>query len=306
MHASTEQTDNVEQAYRRCLAIAQQHYENFPTASRLLRPTLRPAVAAIYAFARHADDLADEGEAPAEIRLKQLDAWETLLERCARDKQVNHPVFLALGDSIRQYQLPVEALSNLLTAFRMDVSLHAYASFDELLFYCKHSANPVGRLMLALHGVSKPEALFFSDKICTALQLINFWQDLSVDLPRGRCYIPEAWLKDAGLDAQALLDNSLDQPERQAALQAVMRRAVQTSREMLACGAALLPLLPFRLRLQIAATLSGGHLMLDKISRLEQPLAQRASLNRPDWRKLALPVLMAALFPARAVARQSA
>ncbi|MDX8407030.1 MAG: squalene/phytoene synthase family protein, partial [Mariprofundaceae bacterium] len=148
MHAQARTERTLSQAYQYCLTIARQHYENFPTASKLIRKDLRPAVAAIYAFARHADDLADEGQAPPRTRLKQIDAWETLLERCV-DEPLEQPIFLALGDAIQRFNLPVEALHQLLIAFRMDVSLHAYASEDELMFYCAHSANPVGRLMLA-------------------------------------------------------------------------------------------------------------------------------------------------------------
>lgn len=301
MQDSDHQTMSLGEAYRHCTTIAEQHYENFPTASRLIRRDLRPAVAAIYAFARHADDLADEGDAPPAMRIKQIDAWETLLERCQTDACVAHPVFLALGDSIRRYQLPTEELHRLLVAFRMDVSLHAYASLDELIFYCRHSANPVGRLLLALHGIRDAEALHHSDKICTALQLINFWQDLSIDLPRGRCYLPEAWLEQAGLSGQQLLHagHSLQ-------IAPALKPAIQTTRKLLHEGTALLPMLPFRLRLQIAATLRGGERMLEKISRLNEPLTQRASLGRREWRSLALPVLMDALLPSLAAGKASA
>jgi len=120
---------NVARAYQHCLDIARNHYENFPTASKLLRADLRPAVAAIYAFARHADDLADEGDAAPETRIKQIDAWETLLERCEGDKTITHPVFMALADAINQHQLPIEELHSLLIAFRLDVPIHAYSSF---------------------------------------------------------------------------------------------------------------------------------------------------------------------------------
>ena len=296
MHASVQTAIKLPQAYQHCLAIAQQHYENFPTASKLLRRDLRPAVAAIYAFARHADDLADEGDATAETRMKQIDAWETLLERSEADEHIDHPVFLALGDSIRTHQLPIEALYNLLVAFRMDVSLHVYASLDELMFYCKHSANPVGRLVLALHGVNDPQALFYSDKICTALQLINFWQDLSIDLPKGRCYLPESWLQAAGLSSQQLLQENMDSD---GAVISALQQAVSSTQELLQQGSALLPMLPFRLRLQIAATVRGGHLMLNKIAHLERPLTERVVVSKVEWRKLAFPVLMDALFPSR-------
>ncbi|ATX79738.1 squalene synthase HpnC [Mariprofundus aestuarium] len=290
------------QAYQHCLGIARNHYENFPTASKLLRADLRPAVAAIYAFARHADDLADEGDATGETRIKQLDAWETLLERCESDETIDHPVFMALGDAVRKHQLPIEELHNLLIAFRMDVTIHAYSSFDELRFYCKHSANPVGRLMLALHGVDSSEAVRCSDSICTALQLINFWQDLSVDLPRGRCYLPQTWLQESGLNSQDMLGGNISLEK----LQPVLKHALQTTSDLLEDGVALLPMLPFRLRLQIAATIHGGRRMLGKIEKVTQPMEERASLSSGEWKTLLLPVLKDTLFPAFAIKRKPA
>jgi len=294
MQAANGQPMELNQAHQHCLDIAQNHYENFPTASKLLATRLRPAVAAIYAFARHADDLADEGDAPPETRLKQLDAWETLLERCEHDKSINHPVFQALGDAIRTHEIDIEELDNLLIAFRMDVSIHAYASLDELLFYCKHSANPVGRLMLQLHRVRNAEAVFCSDKICTALQLINFWQDLSIDLPNGRCYMPENWLGESDLTGQQLLNGDIDSE----AFRPVLTKAMAVTRSMLDEGAPLLAMLPFRLRLQIAATLHAGRCMLNKIEQLEQPLTRRTSLSKSEWKRMILPILKDTLFPA--------
>jgi squalene synthase HpnC len=309
MHESATSQRELAQAYQYCLSLARQHYENFPTASRLIRKGLRPAVAAIYAFARHADDLADEGTANAVTRLKQLDAWETLLERCVQEN-LDQPIFLALGDSIRKHHLPVEQLHNLLIAFRMDTSLHAYASEEELMFYCSHSANPVGRLMLALHNVNSPEALQASDAICTALQLINFWQDLSIDLPRGRCYLPDASLQANGLSAQQLLDwakaGELDSAEHNAAIQPALKIALDSARKRLSQGFSLLPWLPFRLRLQIAATLHGGQRMLDKIEQLDMPLAERVSLSSSDWRKLGIRILKDALIPQKSLRVQPA
>jgi squalene synthase HpnC len=295
MQASASQPVELTQAYQHCLDIAQHHYENFPTASKLLRADLRPAVAAIYAFARHADDLADEGDASAETRLKQLDAWETLLERCEQESGIDHPVFRALGDVIRTHGLDIEELDNLLIAFRMDVTIHAYATLDELLFYCRHSANPVGRLMLQLHGIHQSDAIYCSDKICSALQLINFWQDLSIDLPNGRCYLPEEWLQSAGLSGQQLLDGDTPRP----ALRSVLAHAIAETRAMLDQGEALLAMIPFRLRLQIAATLHGGRHILNCIEQLEAPLNQRITINKAQWRRLILPVLVSALLPPR-------
>lgn len=282
----------VAAAYQYCLRIARQHYENFPTASWLIRKDLRPAVAAIYAFARQADDIADEGDRPAEVRLKELDAQETLLERCI-GTPVDHPVFLALGDSIRRLDLPIELFHDLLTAFRMDVSIHGYATVEELHFYCRHSANPIGRLMLALHGITDTGVLHASDAICTALQLANFWQDLSIDLPRGRCYLPAAWLEEHAINVESLLRGEV----KSEALQPVLHQAVQHTESLFQQGEALLQHLPFRLRLQAAATLFGGRKILCRVGKLSQPLTQRATLSTSDWLSLALPICMGAVFP---------
>jgi len=293
MQAATAQTINLTQAYQHCQDIARNHYENFPTASKLLQADLRPAVAAIYAFARHADDLADEGDALPATRLKQLDAWETLLERCKQDHSIDQPVFQALSDTITRFQLDDEELHNLLIAFRMDVSIHAYSSLHELLFYCKHSANPIGRLMLQLHDIREPAAILCSDHICSALQLINFWQDLSIDLPKGRCYLPEDWLQEFNLSGQQLLDAQIDSQ----ALQPALNKALRETRNMLEAGLPLLTMIPFRLRLQIAATIHAGRLMLNRIEHLDDPLQQRATVEKSDWKQLCWPILKDSLFP---------
>jgi len=287
--------EHVLKSYQHCMDLARDHYENFPTASRLIRADRRPAVAAIYAFARTADDIADEGEEAADKRLKQLDAWETLLERCAQE-ELNHPVFLALGDAIRRFDLPVSSLHDLLTAFRMDVSIHAYASLNELLFYCRHSANPVGRLMLALHGVHAPAALSASDAICTALQLTNFWQDLSRDLPNGRCYLPDEWLQPAGLDHRELLAHPSPAVASER-LQPVLQQALEFTGELMRRGHALPAHLPFRLRLQITATMRGGLAILNKLEGMDA-LHARPKLGKADWLGIAPGALLEALWPA--------
>lgn len=288
---------HVQKSYQHCMALARNHYENFPTASRLIRAGLRPAVAAIYAFARTADDMADEGNESADKRLKQLDAWETLLERCAQG-EVDHPVFLALGDAIRRFDLPVSCLHDLLTAFRMDVSIHAYASLNELLFYCRHSANPVGRLMLALHDVRAPAAFSASDAICSALQLTNFWQDLSRDIPNGRCYLPDEWLQQAGLSHQDLLAD-LPPDDLSDRLQPVLQQALGFTSDLMQQGRALPAHLPLRLRLQITATMRGGNAILCKLDGMDA-LHQRPKLARADWLAIAPGALLDALLPLRA------
>lgn len=282
----------VRQAYQHCQEIAAQHYENFPTASKLIRADLRPAVAAIYAFARAADDMADEGDASSEIRIKQLDAWEALLERCT-EEEVDHPVFLALGDAIKTFHLPVQALHDLLTAFRMDCTINHYATEQELLFYCKHSANPVGRLMLALHGIHDSKANHASDCICTALQLTNFWQDFSIDHPKERCYLPESWLASEKISPEQLLAGNVSQQQTAP----VIEHAIAFTRDLFHQGTELLPMLPFRFRLQIAATLHGGMSILSATERCENPLAERPHLERRDWAKMVMPIIKSTLMP---------
>jgi squalene synthase HpnC len=268
---------DVEQAYQHCLTLARSHYENFPTSSRLLPADQRPAVAAIYAFARHADDIADEGDASPEVRLKRLEAWEALFERCLKEP-VDHPVFLALGDAIARFKLPAEPFLELLVAFRMDVSIHAYASPQELLFYCRHSASPVGRLLLALNGVHQAAAIAASDQLCVALQLTNFWQDLSVDLSRGRCYLCEEWLEAAGLSSERLLQGGVDAQ----ALQAALPSAIAFTDALFAQAKALPAYLPLRLRLQTIATLCGGRAILRRLQRTS-PLTHRPVLSGRQW-----------------------
>jgi squalene synthase HpnC len=175
------------------------HYENFPVASWLCPAPLRPAVVAIYHFARTADDMADEGQADADTRLRSLQAYAHDLQACADNPLFVSPqwpqVFTPLATQIQSRALPLQPMLDLLDAFAQDVrythAQHRYASRAELLDYCRRSANPVGRLVLHLYGVHDEVALAQSDAICSALQLINFWQDLSVDLPRGRHYLPE-------------------------------------------------------------------------------------------------------------------
>ena len=179
------------------VASAPSHYENFPVASWLCPPRLRPPIAAIYAFARTADDIADEGDATPGQRLADLQAMRQDLAAIAGGDapSVRWPhVFGPLAHAMRQFALPEPLLADLLSAFAQDVEKTrdggAYADCDELLDYCRRSANPIGRLLLHLDGVNDADSLAMSDAICSALQLVNFWQDLTVDLPRGRFYLP--------------------------------------------------------------------------------------------------------------------
>ena len=179
----------LETAFRQCWQIAVSHYENFSVGSRLLPRALRRHVAVIYAFARTADDIADEGTRPPGERLAQLDAWAQALEQCYAG-HATHPIFIALARTAAEYTLPIDPFRKLLQAFRTDVEFRPFETFEELRSYCRCSADPVGHLILSLFGYRDPHRRHLADQICTGLQLANFWQDLSVDAAKGRLYVP--------------------------------------------------------------------------------------------------------------------
>ncbi len=247
------------------------HYENFPVASLLCPPALRPPIAAIYAFARTADDLADEGDATPVERLADLAAYRAELQAIAT-RQAPSPrwaaVFAPLAIMLERHRLPVALLDDLLSAFMQDVQKTAqatgYADRAELRDYCRRSANPVGRLLLHLYGVTSAQALEESDAICTALQLINFWQDLSVDLPRGRFYLTAADCAAHGVtqaDLLALRGTAQTQ-------QLIMANAQWARAEMLR-GAPLVHRLPGRMGWELRLVVQGGLRILDKVDALQ-------------------------------------
>lgn len=180
-------TYDLKAAYAACRRLARRHYENFPVASLLVPRDKRDSLAAIYAFARSADDFADEPG--VEGRLEKLADWRRRLYACV-EGEADHPAFLALGDTIHKHRLSVSNLDNLLRAFEMDVTVNRHQNFESLLKYSSCSANPVGRLMLELFDHRDHELFALSDNICTALQLTNFWQDVRIDLERERVYLP--------------------------------------------------------------------------------------------------------------------
>lgn len=192
--SGTPPSRSLRDAYDHCWAIASRHYENFTLGSRLLPRDLRRHIAAIYAFARSADDLADEGHATSQERLVRLAAYETQLELCVAGRAAA-PLFVALGETIRRFELPLDLFRALLAAFRRDAEFRPFETFDQLRDYCRQSADPVGRLVLRLFGYRDAERAGLADRICTGLQLTNFWQDLAVDARKGRLYVP---LEDIG------------------------------------------------------------------------------------------------------------
>jgi squalene synthase HpnC len=237
-----------------------QHYENFPVASVLIPPRMRPFVVAIYRFARHADDIADEGDASPEAREAALNALDEDIRLLFMGERPLAPTVQAL-QALRDANFSgvnADLFHALLSAFRQDTRTHTYETYDQLLDYCARSANPVGRLMLALIGVQHHDALHQSDAICSALQLINFWQDAGLDASRGRIYVPLSDFKSFGV----ALDRFPANPEHQALMQFQCERAEALMRS----GARLLNHLSGRFRLEIAFTVAGGLRILEKIA----------------------------------------
>lgn len=257
------------------------HYENFPVASWLCPAHLRPAVVAIYHFARTADDLADEGDAPTQARLADLSAFRADLRACAQGRAGSGrwtPVFEPLGLVLREHALPLHLLEDLLSAFEQDLTQQRYATQAELLDYCARSANPVGRLLLHLYGVHDAKSLAQSDCICTALQLVNFWQDLSVDLPRGRIYLPaDMRVRHAVSESQLLARQA------SAGTRALMAEAVAWVRTLMQQGAPLVHAVPGRAGWELRLVVQGGLQIARRIQAQDfDTLECRPQLRRRD------------------------
>lgn len=273
-----------ESSYAFCANMARSHYENFPVASRLMPAGIRRHVAAIYAFARPADDIADEGGLPISERLELLDQWEDALNAAAEGRG-SGPVFTALGETLRTTDIPLQLLHDLLTAFRMDARGGGFEREEDLLRYCRFSANPVGRLVLHLFGYSDSERMELSDSVCTGLQLVNFWQDVSVDLPRGRVNIPRESMERFGYSARELF-NRVDSENFRALLTYLNAVAEGYLR-----GGGALPerVAPLRLRMELRATIHGGLMIAQKIREMEfGVLNARPKLRKSDLLRLAL------------------
>lgn len=265
------------------------HYENFPVASWLCPPRLRAPIAAIYWFARSADDIADEGDAPASQRLADLAAYRECLLACASARPWGGrwpDVFGPLAAAIAAYVLPIEPMLDLLSAFAQDVvktrDAAGYADRDELLGYCRRSANPVGRLLLHLYGVTDPQSLARSDQVCTSLQLINFWQDLGRDLARGRRYLPDADCRNHGIDPRH--PGAASSEARRRLLQA----ECEWARGLMLAGSPLVHQVPGRGGWELRAVVQGGLRVLDRIEAIGyDTLHQRPTVGLRD----AIPIL---------------
>jgi squalene synthase HpnC len=259
------------------------HYENFPVASLLLPARLRPAVRAIYRFARTADDVADEGDALPEDRLRALAELGCDLDRL-REPGTRWP---DLAEAVSEHRLPLPLLHDLLSAFAQDVATCRYADYASLLDYCRRSANPIGRLLLSLYRRAEPGLLAMSDAICTGLQLTNFWQDVALDWDKGRVYLPREDLARFGVD-EAQIDRQLVDDR----WRALMAFEVARARALLQGGAPLAPALGGRIGLELRLVVQGGLRILERIDAAGGDVFRhRPALSARDWTMMGLRAL---------------
>ena len=258
------------------------HYENFPVASLLVPPKLRRPIKVIYRFARSADDIADEGDASPGERLAGLNAYRAELDRIEAGTPQT-PLFVALAEVIATYALPIQLFRDLLDAFAQDVVKTRYADYPELLDYCRRSANPVGRLVLHLFGRTEPAHLAQSDCICTALQLINFWQDVAVDWKKDRIYIPQT-----DFPQFKVSEEDIAQSRWSANWAALMDFEIDRTSALMTRGAPLVHALPGRLGWEIRLTMQGGLRILERIRQVRgNVFTRRPKLGKWDWLVLA-------------------
>lgn len=273
----TEGPVPLDDAFRFCERLARKRYENFPVASFFLPRTKRRFISALYAYARTADDFADEGSRSQAERIRLLDEWERRLDACFAGCPEG-PIFTALAETVRSTGIPREPLANLLKAFRSDVISQTYVTAEDVLAYCRNSANPIGQLVLYVFGQANAKTLSLSDALCTALQLTNFLQDLSRDVPRGRIYLPLDDMARFGYTAEDLRGRVVN--ER---LLAVLQHNVGQIRRLFSTATDLPGLVDRSLRLELALTLRGGLAVLGKIEALGTAvLLRRPALSAID------------------------
>jgi squalene synthase HpnC len=253
------------------------HYENFPVASWLLPHRLHAPVTALYHFARSADDLADEGSQSADERLHALSIYTAELDNIAAEKPCGSPMFLRLAEAVRKHDLPIHLLHDLLDAFRQDITQTRYATYSDLLDYCRRSANPVGRLLLRLFRAESPQQLTCSDAICSSLQLINHWQDVAIDWAKtpARIYLPQEDLQRYGVTEEQIACGLND-----ANWQNLMRFEVARARALMHEGAPLCRTLPGRIGLELRLIVAGGLRILDKIEAANYDIFRHRPLLR--------------------------
>ncbi len=291
--------DSIQSAYSFCQKIALSHYENFPVGSILIPKKFRRHFFSVYAFARIADDIADESDENSEKRIQYLDNLQQLILNLEINEKNNsenlstetgsNPILLALAQTMKDRNIPAEPFLKLLTAFKRDINFKQPQNFDELEDYCQYSANPIGELVLRIFGLYNDTTKPYSDAICTGLQLVNFWQDLSVDLKNQRCYIPQNLLQKYSLTKENLYLN-----ENSLILSNCLHEIFDYTYKFFEDGRNLIKFLKFiRLKIEIKATINGGEKMLDKIRKMNtQLLVQRPAYTKFDFFK----ILVSSLF----------
>ncbi len=272
---------NLEAAYSEALELAKSHYENFPVVSFLIPKNLRKHVAIVYKFARQADDLADEGEFSLDQRLLNLQKYESAFENCLGNNYED-AFWHALASTIRSLNLTPDNFSNLLLAFKQDVTKNRFDSFDEILFYCRHSANPVGRIVLELHDIRDEKLFAYSDSICTALQLTNFYQDVKIDIGKNRIYIPLDEMAKFGVSENQYLNGQYDDN-----FFSLMKFQADRAERLFKDGSELIDHLPGMLKYEIKWTLLGGMKIIERIREHNyDTFSYRPELNKTDMLKL--------------------
>ena len=301
----SETQPSVSNAYQFCLDLAASHYENFPVASRLLKPELRKAIAAIYAFARTADDFADEGDLHPVQRQEDLAQYHQQLQwlreydcsnsyhnlsQLTQSPWINPEIFIALDDVIKHYQLPFEPFHRLLIAFEQDIFKKHYISENELLSYCHNSANPVGELLLYLNGVANDKTIHYSNAICTALQLINFIQDFNQDLYEfKRLYIPLNDIAESEVKVKDLLYHIIDGSRFNQKESQLYLKQIERAEQILIAGKPLLNCLSGRFKQEIKLIYNSGYEVLNKLKKAKS-FKDRPRLNTWDMIKILLPM----------------
>lgn len=267
-------------------AVPVEHYENFPVASFLLPKHLRRPIEVIYAFARSADDFADEGNLPIVERMRLLEDYDAELEKISRGLLSDNALFHDLAAVIKEHKLPIQLFHDLLDAFKQDVTQTRYANFPELLDYCRRSADPIGKILLHLNQAATSQHVAWSNSICSALQLINHWQDVAIDWQKndgGRVYLPQDDMREYGVS-----ESDIASANSNAAWQRLMRFQCQRARDMLMLGRPLTHALPGRFGAELRMIVAGGARVLDKIDAVNGDVFRhRPKLNKWDWLMLA-------------------
>lgn len=272
------------------------HYENFPVASWLLPKHLRQPITHIYWFSRSADDIADEGDHSDSWRLQQLAAYREALSQIEQGSlhlpptDPRYKIFTPLATVIEQYQLPVYLFADLLTAFEQDITVKRYQSYEQIHQYCRHSADPVGRILLHLYQELRPDSLRMSDAICTGLQLTNFWQDVAIDWEKDRVYLPLDALNAHQLDESYIQRRCQQQPttsQQDLQWQQLMQEQVRYARSLLEQGKPLVQRLPGRIGLELKMIILGGLRILERLDQVQYDVfTARPKLGKADWLRL--------------------